>query len=607
MTPDAPIRVLVVDDESPIRDAYLEVLDVPLQAQVSEAERLRRRLFDVESHSAAPGFEVRTADRAEASVDVVREALENGAGFEVVFMDMRMPPGRDGAWAAATIRALDPNVDIVIVTAYSDVDPQELSARIPPMDRLFYLQKPFHAHEVRQLAIALGRKSRAEARIRRLAYFDSLTGLANRDRAGEELCLAIMRSQAQTERLSVLFIDLDNFARINDTLGHSVGDEILRATADRLRTVVCASSEGRVAAQLARMGGDEFLVMLPVTAGLDAAALAARIAKALEPPIRIGSHDLFVTASMGIAMFPDDGQDIESLLRNADLAMYFAKRTRARTYEYYHASMNATALKRMTVESQLRGAMSRGELKLEYQPQMNLRTGRIDALEALLRWKNAELGEVPPLEFITVAEELGMIHELGDWVLQSACRQAVLWVEAGLQLTRIAVNVSAVQLRQEDFPDRLAAVLERTGIDPSMLEIELTESSLIDDIERARGLIERIKALGVSIAIDDFGVGYASLSYLSGLAVDRLKIDKAFIAAIHTDERQRAITAAIIAMAQSMRLRVTAEGVESQPQLAVLRTQHCDDVQGYLIATPLPAAEAAARLLPAMPAQRAAG
>jgi len=306
-------------------------------------------------------------------------------------------------------------------------------------------------------------------------------------------------------------------------------------------------------------------------------------------------------------MFPDDGQDIESLLRNADLAMYFAKRTRARTYEYYHASMNATALKRMTVESQLRGAMSRGELKLEYQPQMNLRTGRIDALEALLRWKNAELGEVPPLEFITVAEELGMIHELGDWVLQSACRQAVLWVEAGLQLTRIAVNVSAVQLRQEDFPDRLAAVLERTGIDPSMLEIELTESSLIDDIERARGLIERIKALGVSIAIDDFGVGYASLSYLSGLAVDRLKIDKAFIAAIHTDERQRAITAAIIAMAQSMRLRVTAEGVESQPQLAVLRTQHCDDVQGYLIATPLPAAEAAARLLPAMPAQRAAG
>lgn len=607
--PDA-IRVLVVDDELPIRDAYREVLEARSAAKLSEAELLRARLFDAEdvSRAARPDFEVMTADRAESAVGAVKAGLERGQCFDVVFLDMRMPPGRDGVWAAAAIREMDPNVDMVIVTAYSDVDPEELSARIPPADKLFYLQKPFHAHEVRQLAMALGRKSRAEARIRRLAYYDSLTGLANRDRAREELARAISFARAANRRLSVIFIDLDNFARINDTLGHSVGDEILKGAAERLHSAVPPLGDGSIPTQLARMGGDEFLILLPETAEcMDATAVASRIGKSLESPIRVGSHDLFVTASMGIAMFPDDGEDTESLLRNADLAMYFAKRTGDRMYEYYHASMNTTALKRMTIESQLRGAIERGEFSLHYQPQLNLKTGKVCAMEALLRWSNPVLGDVPPPEFIPVAEESGLIHAIGDWVMRAACQQTAAWLDAGLTLERIAVNVSAVQLEQEDFVERLASVLARSGLAPSMLELELTEGALVADIERARTLIERIKALNVRVAIDDFGVGYASLGYLNELSVDRLKIDRSFISAIHTDERQRAIVAAIIAMAQSMQLRVTAEGVENQKQLAVLQSQHCDEIQGYHVSRPLPAADAAARLLPSVQSRLAAG
>lgn len=585
------IRVLVVDDEAPIRHAYRELL---AKRRLTEVERLRARLFDSESSKpiAAPDFEVQTADRAESAVGAVRARLDKGERFDVIFLDMRMPPGPDGAWAATAIRELDPGVHIVIATAYSDLDPEELSTRIPPAERLFYLQKPFHAHEVRQLAVALGRKARAEAHVRQLAYFDPLTSLPNRTLMCEQMAKTIGRGPRRGQRSAVIFIDLDNFKRINDTLGHSVGDEVLRATADRLREAARSADGARVSDQLGRMGGDEFVLFLAeIGEPGDAARIAERIAKALGSPIAAGGHELFLTASIGIAVFPNDGEDVEALLRNADLAMYFAKREGRSKIHYYDPQMNATTLKRFTLENQLRGALERGEFLLHFQPQIDLATGRACGLEALLRWNNAELGQVPPAEFIPVAEECGLIVPIGDWVLRAACTQAMKWLEERLPFERISVNVSAVQLAQPDFIERVAGALGDSGLPPGVLELELTEGALIADLGRARTVLDRIKTLGVQIAIDDFGVGYSSMSYLKELSIDRIKIDQSFVAGIDTIGKDRTICAAIISMAHSMSLRVTAEGVEDHRQLAILQSQRCDEAQGYYFGRPMHASD----------------
>ncbi len=595
---DATIRILVVDDERPIREAYRELLASRRSRKPSEGDRLRAQLFDRPEPEPravnAIEFEVHTADRAEAGVEAFRAKLEAGEPFDVVFLDMRMPPGPDGAWAAAEIRALDPSIDIVISTAYSDVDPGEISARIPPVEKLFYLQKPFHAHEVRQLAIALGRKSRAEAQMRRLAYYDSLTGLANRDLMREQIHKALALAVSNGRRLATLFIDLNSFKRINDTLGHSVGDEVLRVTAVRLSSAVRSSDSLAYAGyEPARMGGDEFLLLLPEIAEVqDAGLVAERVAKALSAPIRVDGHELVISASIGIAVFPEHGGDLESLLRNADLAMYFAKRDRSAAFQYFDAAMSATALRLLTLETQLRGAIERGEFSLHYQPQVSLGTGRLTGMEALLRWRSAELGEVPPLEFIPLAEESGLINPIGDWVLHTACRQASSWLAAGLAVGRMAVNVSAVQLTQPNFVERVEHALRESALDPSALELELTESALIASYERAREVLARVRALGVQISIDDFGTGYSSLNHLKDLPVDRLKMDRSFISRIATDARELAMAAAIIAMAKSLGLRVTAEGVEDDEQLDLLESQHCDDAQGFFVARPMPAGKA---------------
>ena len=418
------VRVLVVDDDASVLAAYRAVLASPAAPALGEAEQLRARLFNkpVRQTEATTQFEVHTAEQADAGVEAVRAQLASGSGYDLVFLDMRMPPGRDGAWAAAAMRALDPNLDLVIATAYSDTDPAELSTRIPPAEKLFYLQKPFHAHEVRQLAVALGKKARAETQLRRLAYFDVLTGLANRELAREFVTQAL--AQRGQHPLGVLIVDLDNFKRINDTLGHSVGDEVLKAAARRLEAALSqGAARGNAQSRVARMGGDEFLVLLPELND-DGAAAATRIARSLAAPIRVADRQFVITTSIGIAVAPGDGADLETLLRNADLAMYYAKRSGRDTFRRYDGAMNENALESLTMEHQLRGAIERGELSLHYQPQLDLRSGRVAGMEALLRWRNAELGDVPPLEFVPLAEETGQIHAIGDWVLHTACAQA---------------------------------------------------------------------------------------------------------------------------------------------------------------------------------------
>ncbi len=443
----------------------------------------------------------------------------------------------------------------------------------------------------------------SEEKVRQLAYFDSLTGLANREYFKEHLVQAIALAQPYNRQLAILFLDLDNFKRINDTLGHNMGDLLLKAVATRLRSCVRASDAvtrlETVASneQVARLGGDEFTILLSeVGSSEDAARVATRILDTLSKPLTVGEHEVFITPSMGIAMFPQDGEDVESLLKHADMAMYHAKHSGKNLYKFYTESMKDAAIRRLTVENYLRKAIERGEFTLYYQPQIDLLNGQICGAEALLRWHNADLGPVSPAEFIPLAEETGLIVPIGEWVLRTACAQAKAWQDAGLSLPRLAVNISVLQFVQTNFTDLVIQILDETGLSPYALELEITESLLMKDAEGAIRTLRILKDQGVQFAIDDFGTGYSSLSYLKRFPIDRLKIDKAFVQDINADPDDAAITAAVIAMAGSMNLGVVAEGVETGAQLNFLRRKHCGEVQGYYLSKPLPSSDMEALL-----------
>jgi diguanylate cyclase (GGDEF)-like protein len=605
----SPIRVLVADDEADVREAYRQILlETDVSKDLAAFRDLRARLFNKSEAAAAP----RTARRkpvefdpvfckdAESAVAAVREGLSAGQPFAVAFLDMRMPPGPDGIWAAKQIRELDPAIEIVICTAYSDTDPGAIGGLVPPEDKLSYLQKPFHPHEIRQMTISLGSKWRAEHRIVKLAYFDPLTGLANRQQAHSCLNSAIHAATQHDKNVALLYLDLDNFKRVNDTLGHAIGDELLCLVAARLRhmlrhgAAVSADFPASLeSGHIARLGGDEFVVILPELADAeDAGVVAGRIIEELQAPMSLAMHNVVITPSIGIAICPVDGTDVAMLLRNADLAMYFAKRRGPGTYAYFDAAMNAAALQRFTIEGKLRGALQRGEFALHYQPQFDVSSGGVAGMEALLRWTNPELGAVPPVEFIPVAEETGLIMEIGTWVLRTACTQAKAWCDEGLPPVRMAVNVSGQQFALKEFPQHVAAIIRETGIDAAMLELEITESVVMKDEAWAEKALAELKGLGVSLAIDDFGTGYSSLGRLRHFAVDRLKIDRSFVTSLIDCSDDRAIAAAIIAMSRSLRIKVTAEGVENFPQLMFLQEHECQEAQGYLFSRALPAAEA---------------
>ncbi len=602
-----PIRVLIADDEAEVRDAYRQILlDTDMSSETAVFHNLRERLFSKNAPEQvakilapseitfAPVFCV----GAEEAVAAVRDALAAEEPYAVAFLDMRMPPGPDGVWAGARIRELDPAIEIVICTAYSDVDPRDIGGLVPPEEKLSYLQKPFHPHEIRQMTISLASKWRSEHRIVRLAYFDALTGLPNREQSRNRLNSALLAAKQHQRMLAVLYLDLDNFKRVNDTLGHAVGDELLCQVAARLRTSLRADDTTddqptSRSSHIARLGGDEFIVILPnIRSADDAAAVAGRLIAELQEPMRLALHTLVATPSVGVAMFPADGVEVDTLLRNADLAMYFAKRKGPGMFAFFDASMNDAALHRFTLEAKLRGALERGEFTLHYQPQFDVRTGGVSGMEALLRWTNDELGVVPPAEFIPVAEETGLILSIGEWVLRSACQQAKIWVDEGLPVARMAVNVSGRQFVLKDFPQLVAAIVKETGIEASMLELEITESVVMKDEAWAEQALAQLKEQGVMLAIDDFGTGYSSFGRLRHLAVDRLKIDRSFMTSLIDCSDDRAIAAAIIEMSRSLRINVTAEGVESFPQLLVLQEHDCHEAQGFLFSRALPVAEA---------------
>jgi diguanylate cyclase (GGDEF)-like protein len=527
---------------------------------------------------------------------------------DFVMLDVDMP-GLTGHEVCAALRADVGNLlPIVMVTGMDDVQSIDTAYSAGATD---FIAKPINwaliGHRVRYLLRgyqALLDLRAAEARIRRLAYVDGLTGLPNREQFRRRLASALKLAERDGNQLALLCIDLDNFKRVNDTLGHSIGDELLRVVGARLREALRSDDEvGRTAPTsagdqlLARLGGDEFMVMLPNIGGAGAAgAVAERLVRAITQPMRLEAHDVLVTPSVGIAVFPADGRDIEALFRSADLAMYFAKRQGPGTSAVFQPAMNAGALKRMTLEGKLRGAIAGNELSVHFQPQFDLNTGLISSMEALLRWNSAELGAVPPSEFIPIAEETGLILPIGEWVLRAACHQVKTWHDEGLPAGRVAVNVSGLQFLHRDFPDLVASVLRETGLAPQLLELEITESLVIQDEARAERVFRRLKEIGVSVAIDDFGTGYSNFGRLRELSVDRLKIDRCFVSRMHDESDDRALVTAMIKMAQTLGLGVVAEGVEEFAQLLHLQEDKCDQAQGFLLSRPLAVPDAKAFL-----------
>jgi diguanylate cyclase (GGDEF)-like protein/PAS domain S-box-containing protein len=428
----------------------------------------------------------------------------------------------------------------------------------------------------------------AEERIQFLAYFDALTELPHRVLLQDRMEIALADARRRGEKLAVMFLDLDLFKAINDSFGHSFGDSLLKEFAKRIQAC------GREQDTVARVGGDEFVIMLSSAKDAAGAAIVAeRVMDALNENFVIQGQSLSVSCSIGISMFPEHGTDSETLIRNADAAMYCAKIDGRNKVRFFTDEMNAAAQERLTMDKNLRLALERGEFFLVYQPQIEIETKRITGLEALIRWQHPKLGLIPPDRFISIAEDNGLIVPIGEWVLRTACAQAKQWQDGGLAAVPMAVNVSAVQFRQEGFADLVRRVLMETGLSSEYLELELTESLLLTNADVVLATLQHLKEVGLQLAIDDFGTGYSSLSYLKQFPVGKLKIDRSFIRDIPSDMDDAAITIAIISMAKSLHLKVIAEGVETEAQMSFLREHHCDEIQGYYFSKPIPADQAA--------------
>ncbi len=431
----------------------------------------------------------------------------------------------------------------------------------------------------------ISERKMAEERIQHLAHFDTLTGLPNRTLFSDRLHQALIYAQRNQTSVALLFMDLDRFKQINDTLGHSVGDQLLQMVAQRL--LDCVREQDTVS----RQGGDEFIAVLPGTNATGAQQVAEKVLAAIIQPYQIDGHDLRVSSSIGIAMYPDQAQDADNLIKYADVAMYQAKESGRNKYLLFDSSMNASAYERLQLENGLRGAVERNELRLYYQPQIDLLDGRLIGCEALVRWQHAEMGLVPPGSFIPLAEETGLIMPISDWVLEEALRQARAWRDAGLPHFTVSVNLSALQFRQRNLHEQVQQLLRKYDLPAESLDLELTEGVLMQGVERTLTMLHELTMMGVGLSIDDFGTGYSSLSYLKRFPIQQLKIDQTFVRDVTTDSNDATMVRTIILMAHSLKLHVIAEGVETEEQAAFLREAGCERAQGYHFARPMPAVE----------------
>jgi diguanylate cyclase (GGDEF)-like protein/PAS domain S-box-containing protein len=436
----------------------------------------------------------------------------------------------------------------------------------------------------------------AEEKIRFLAYYDGLTGLPNRQLFLEHFNQALYAAQRDGSKVALLYLDLDRFKRINDTLGHSAGDLLLKEISiclvDSIRSadiVAKACLPCKPGVTLSRLGGDEFTILLSRLAEEEhAGRVAQRILDLLSQPIRIAGQEVYISGSIGITIFPSDGEDVDTLLRNADVAMYHAKESGRNSFQFFSEQMNQRTMEKLGIETDLKKALERNELLLYYQPQIDLPTGKVAGVEALIRWQHPRLGMVSPAMFIPIAEEAGLIVDIGQWVLLEACRQAMQWQQAGFAPVRMGVNISSLQFKQQSLASLVRQVLQKTGFDARYLDLELTETAIMQNVSLINDTLTELKEIGVNLSVDDFGTGYSSMSYLKRFPLDTLKIDRSFVMDITTDANDAAIIKAIIALAKSLGLKTIAEGVETGEQLAFLQEQRCDEIQGFFISRPLP-------------------
>ncbi|MHB1246804.1 MAG: putative bifunctional diguanylate cyclase/phosphodiesterase [Sulfuriferula sp.] len=437
----------------------------------------------------------------------------------------------------------------------------------------------------------ISERKKAEETIHYQAYHDLLTGLPNRVLFKDRLNLTIAQARRNSEKFAVMCLDLDHFKVVNDTLGHVFGDELLLAVAARLLGCL------REGDTLARMGGDEFSLLLPQIGGTEVvASIADKVISALSKPFHIDHHELFATVSIGVALYPIDGETGDSLIKHADIALYHAKTCGRNNCQLFHMGMNVPLSNRLSLESDLRHAVERNELVTYYQPQVNLKSGHITGFECLIRWQHPQRGLIPPAEFIPLAEEIGMIGTIGEWMLHTACQQLKTWKSQDLPPVRLAINISPRQMEQSDFVEHILAELHQHGLDHSVLEVEITENLIMKEVERTVEKLKQLSASGIKIAIDDFGTGYSSLNYLKKFPIHTIKIDQSFIADIERDGDTSIVTA-IIAMAKGLHLNLIAEGVETENQLAFLRKMECDEIQGFLLSEPLTAHAATTMLI----------
>ena len=478
-----------------------------------------------------------------------------------------------------------------------DVDHRLLSMRVDERTSQLSKRTSQLSRRNEELNLAVKEVTKTKDRLRQMAYYDSLTALPNRRLFTEQLDLLLRMARRNKETVALLFLDLDNFKRINDSLGHVAGDLLLRQVAKRLSHCVRESDvvghyvEPNSGIDVSRLGGDEFTVVLNQLDRVESAGtVAQRLLDALVLPMTIEGHEIVVTPSIGIAMAPNDADNVEELLKAADTAMYHAKSSGKNNYVYYASEMDGASVDRLTLETDLRKAIERNELILHYQPQVDISTGSVIGAEALMRWQHPERGLVPPFKFIPLAEEMGLISALGEWGLEEACRQMVELQAEGFELPKVSVNVSALQFNHE-FIKKVGAVLADTGLRPMRLELELTEGIMMDGTEAVVRSFEDLKELGVQLSIDDFGTGYSSLSYLSRFPLDELKIDRSFVIDFDKSERDASLVIAIIAMARSMRLKLVAEGVETHDQYQFLKRYGANVIQGFLFSKPVPIEE----------------
>ena len=431
--------------------------------------------------------------------------------------------------------------------------------------------------------IDISERKQAEEQVKHLAFHDPLTNLPNRLLFNDRLTLAVAQAHRHNQRLAVLFLDLDRFKVINDSLGHSIGDELLRQVAERIQEYV------REGDTVARLGGDEFTLLVPgISAEEDAAKIARKICEAIHDPFWIDGRELFVTTSVGVSVYPSDGHDGETLVRNADSAMYRAKEQGRDNYQLYTPAMNAKAVERLSLESRLRQAVANDEFELHFQPFIDLRTAEVLGAEALIRWRHPELGLIPPVDFIPIAELTGLIVPIGEWVLRTACAEARKWHKKGFPGLTVSVNLSSRQFQQTDLLSQVTRALDETGLEADKLDLEITESNAMHNAEHSINTLRGLKKQGVRISMDDFGTGYSSLNYLKRFPIDRIKLDQSFVRDLPTDKDDAAIAMAVIAMGRSLELIVIAEGVETEEQLAFLKGHECDQLQGFLLSRPLP-------------------